>query len=223
MPATTTPPKRVPLTDRVYVSLREGIVTGHYLPGSHLVEAELTRTYGVSRSTVREALRRLHADDLVEIVLHRGATVRRLTLDDVMELYTVREPIEALAARLAAGARGEGAGKLASIHKQAGRAVAVGDRLEFTRLNARLHRTIAEMTGNRSLSAVLARLNTQMIGYQFASVANAINFDHAHREHQEVLDAIAARNPAAAESAMRRHLRSTRDSIVRAASDRRNR
>jgi DNA-binding GntR family transcriptional regulator len=212
---------RLPLIDEVYGSLREGIVRGEYLPGTHLVEANLTRAYGVSRSTIREALRRLHADDLVEVVPHRGATVRRLSLEDVMDLYTVREPIEALAARLAAAAPADAAEQLSSIHEDAEVAVAANDRLRFTRANARLHRAIADMAGNRPLTIVLARLNTQIIGYQFASVANAINFERAHREHGEVLAAIFARDPDAAERAMRRHLRSTRDSIVGAATQRR--
>lgn len=81
--AVAKPAPRVPLIERIYGCLRDGIVSGEYLPGSRLVESELTRAYGVSRSTVREALRRLHADDLVEFVAHCGVRVRRLTLDDV--------------------------------------------------------------------------------------------------------------------------------------------
>ncbi len=221
--AVAKPAPRVPLIERIYGCLRDGIVSGEYLPGSRLVESELTRAYGVSRSTVREALRRLHADDLVEFVAHCGVRVRRLTLDDVVDLYAVREPIEALAARLAAEASGEAAGALSTIHAEAALAVESGDRFRFTQLNARLHRTISEMSGNRSLGVVLARLNTQIIGYQFVSVANAINLDRAHREHEAVLTAILARDPDGADAAMRRHLRSTRDSIVRAASARQGR
>jgi DNA-binding GntR family transcriptional regulator len=220
--AVAKPAPRVPLIERIYGCLRDGIVSGEYLPGSRLVESELTRTYGVSRSTVREALRRLHADDLVEFVAHCGVRVRHLTLDDVVDLYAVREPIEALAARLAAEAP-DPAGALSTIHAEAALAVESGDRFRFTQLNARLHRTISEMSGNRPLGVVLARLNTQIIGYQFVSVANAIDLGRAHREHETVLAAILSRDPDGADAAMRRHLRSTRDSIVRAASARQSR
>lgn len=72
------------------------------------------------------------------------------------------------------------------------------------------------MSGNRLLVAVLGRLNTQLIGYQFLSVANAIDIRNAHRDHGEVLAAIVAGDPDAAEAAMRAHLRRTRDSIIAA-------
>src|SRR5262245_36913428 len=93
---------RVLAVHRVYQALRDRIVGGEILPGMHLVEGDVTADFGVSRGTVREALRRLSADDLVELIPHRGARVRRLSRRDVEELYVVREAIECVAARLAA-------------------------------------------------------------------------------------------------------------------------
>jgi DNA-binding GntR family transcriptional regulator len=208
---------RLLVVEGFYDRLKERILSGEHLPGSHLVEAALTRAHKVSRATAREALRRLLADDLVELVAHRGARVRQLTSRDVVELYTVREPLEGLAARLAARAPAAAQARLLRIHEEAQGAVAARDRLRFARLNARLHLGIAEATGNRSLIAVVGRLNTQMVGYQFLSVANALDHERAQRDHGEVLAAILARDAEAAEEAMRRHLRANRDAIVRAA------
>jgi len=207
---------RTPLAETVYEAVKASVLKGEFLPGSHLVEAELTQRYGVSRGTIREALRRLLADELVEHLAHRGVRVRRLAVDDVIELYTVREPVEGLAARLAASAPGAAREKLRAIHEEAVGAVAAGEHFRFARLNSAFHRSIAEVSGNRLLVAVLGRLNTQLIGYQFLSVENALDTRNAHRDHGEVLAAIVAGDPDAAEVAMRAHLRRTRDSIIAA-------
>jgi DNA-binding GntR family transcriptional regulator len=201
---------------RLHTSLKEAIARGEYLPGAHLVEAEVARRYAASRATVREVLRRLSADDLVEHVTHRGVRVRRLTLPDIVEIYTVREPIEALAARLAAQAPKAAHRPLVALQRDATGAVRAGDRVRFARINSTLHRAVAEAAGNRALLTVLSRLNAPLIGLQFASVDGALDIDRAHRDHQVVLDAIVAREPAAAETAMRRHLRHSRDLIVQA-------
>lgn len=201
---------------RLHARLREAIANGEHLPGEHLVEADLAAKYEASRATIRDVLRRLLADDLVEHVAHRGVRVRRLSLAEIAEIYTVREPLEALAARLAAQAAG--ASRLAALQREAARAVRAGHRMHFARINNAFHRAIAEVAGNRALLGVLSRLNAPLIGLQFASVDGAVDIEQAHRDHQAVLDAIAARDPAAAEAAMRRHLRRTREQIVRAMS-----
>ena len=216
LPRTRTAPHRL-VADRLYERLKERILSGEYLPGSHLVEARLTHDHGVSRATVREALRRLLTDDLVDLAAHRGARVRQLTTDDVADLYMVREPLEGLAARLAAAASPEAQARLVEIHESGIRAVEAGDAVRFARLNASLHQAIGEITGNRALSGVLSRLNMQMVGYQFVSFANQVYYERALREHQALLDAILARDADRAEAVMRHHLVTNRDSNLRAA------
>ncbi|MBI2205050.1 MAG: GntR family transcriptional regulator [Candidatus Rokubacteria bacterium] len=215
-PAPTAEPIDESRAARLYTSLKDAITRGAYLPGAHLVEAELAMKYSASRPTVREVLRRLLADDLVEHVAHRGVRVRRLTLPDIVEIYTVRDPLEALAARLAADAAKQAQRGLTALHREAEGAVRARDPVRFVRLNSALHRAIAEITGNRALLAVLSRLNAPLIGLQFVSVDGALDIASAHRDHQAVIDAILARDAAAAEAAMRRHLQHTRDRIVRA-------
>ncbi len=210
-------PLRTPIAETIYTAVKASILQGGFLPGTHLVEAELTQRYGVSRGTIREVLRRLLADELVEHLAHRGVRVRRLATEDVIELYTVREPVEGLAARLAAAAPSGARKKLQAIHAEAAAAVAARERFRFAQLNSAFHRGVAELSGNQLLLAVLSRLHTQLIGYQFVFVRNAIDISHAHRDHGAVLAAIAASDPDAAEASMRRHLRSTRDSIITAA------
>ena len=84
--------------------LREDILAGRLEPGSRLIEFDLTARFAVSRGPVREGLRRLSADGLIEHWPHRGAVVRRLTEREIRELFLIRIEMEALAARLAAAA-----------------------------------------------------------------------------------------------------------------------
>lgn len=195
---------------QVYDAIRERVCSGQYLPGIHLVEADLAAEFHVSRITVRDALRRLAADELVEVLPYRGVRVRQLTTQDVEELYTVREPIESLAARLAAEVRGEGLKDLRRICQEGAQAAAAGDARRYMQLNAQFHATVPAITGNRTLVKVLTHLNTQMVGYQFLSAINLERMQQSQSQHEAVLRAIEAGDGDRAESAMRHHIRTSR-------------
>src|SRR5271157_4397430 len=98
------PPAHGATVAHIVERLREDILAGRLSPGSRLVECDLTARFAVSRGPVREALRRLAADGLIEHWPHRGAVVRRLGEREIRELFLIRIELEALAARLAAGA-----------------------------------------------------------------------------------------------------------------------
>ena len=212
---------RTPVSDQLVSTIRERILRGEILPGVHLVEQELAVEFAVGRPTVREALRRLLADDMVELLPHRGVRVRRLSPADLAELYVVREPVECLAARLAAGAPPGALKPLRVIHREAAKAASANDRLGYMRLNARFHHTLAEATGNRTLVRLLERLNTQLIGYQFLAAIGAAELATSQRDHEDLLAALGAADPGRAETVMRRHLRASRRTILGPAQDRR--
>ncbi len=205
---------RLPVSDRLVSTIRERILRGEILPGVHLVEQEVAAYFGVGRPTVREALRRLLADDLVELLPHRGVRVRRLSPADLAELYVVRGPVECLAARLAARAPCGALKSLREIHREAAKAAAASDRLGYMRLNARFHRALAKATGNRTLVRLLERLNTQLIGYQFLSALGTSELATSQRDHETLLAALVAGDPGRAELIMRRHLRASRRAIL---------
>src|SRR5665647_119528 len=92
-------PVRGATVDYVVHHLREGILHGRYAPGQRLIEADLTHELGISRGPLREALRRLSADNLLEIVPNRGAIVRRLSMREMIELFSIRIALESHAAR----------------------------------------------------------------------------------------------------------------------------
>lgn len=93
--------------DHVYADIRRGVIEGRYPPGLRLVEQRLAEEFAVSRTPVREALRRLEAEGLVEVERNRGAQVRRLTAPEIADLYDARSRLEAYVAELAADRRSE--------------------------------------------------------------------------------------------------------------------
>ena len=109
------PPAHGATVPFIVARLRDDILARRVSPGARLVEGELTARFSVSRGPVREALRRLSAEGLIEHWPHRGALVRRLTLREIRELFEIRVEMEALAARLAAAA--EISGTAPALHR----------------------------------------------------------------------------------------------------------
>lgn len=190
-------------------ALRNGIATGRYKLGRRLVEAELVADLNVGRSTIREALRRLAGEGLVEIVRHRGAIVRRLTRRDVANLMLIRQTLEATAARLAAARVDEGDNRarlIAAIERLRQTAEPV-DNHRYAQSDQDFHWLIAQMSGNRQLEALLARVRHALAAVQFWHRLPRPIYGVSMRGHESVTRAILAGDGAGAARAMRRHLR----------------
>jgi DNA-binding GntR family transcriptional regulator len=203
--------------DRVYGSLRAGILDGRYGFGERLGEIEVAAALGTSRTPVREALRRLGSEGLVEVLPNRGARVRTWTAQDLEETYELRAVLEGLGARRAA-ARVTAAvvDELAAL---ADEMVGVdpslghrppGDFADLAALNSRFHARIVEAAGSGQLAATLAglvQLPLVMRTYR-RYTPHALARSHAH--HHEIVDALRARDGAWAESVMRSHVLAAR-------------
>ncbi|MBU2693503.1 GntR family transcriptional regulator [Pimelobacter sp. 30-1] len=177
------------LVDRIYVDLLERIVSGVLAPGERLREVHLATLLDVSRIPVREALRRLEFDGLVEIRPRRGATVRQLTIADVEELFDVREALEVLVARLAARHISEhGIALLDEALAQSQEAHLSGDDRRIAAASARFHEVMLELTGS-SLLKSLMRMVSGRVHWLFR--LTTFRGDHGHRaEHDAMLEAI---------------------------------
>ncbi len=186
--------------------LREDILAGRLPPGSRLVESDLTARFAVSRGPVREALRRLSADGLIEHWPHRGAVVRRLTEREIRELFLIRIEMEALAARLAAVAeapdrRERFAAAIEPIHVEAAR-----NPCEYLKENAAFHDAVMALADNLQLRELAARLQLPLIMAQVGDVLTPAVLAASVREHRAIAGAILARDPEAAAARMRAHL-----------------
>ncbi|WP_151718996.1 GntR family transcriptional regulator [Gemmobacter serpentinus] len=201
------------LSDAVLSALRQGIRSGLIQPGDRLREEEIAEHFSVSRTPVRDALRRLLERRFLEVSGARGLMVRRLDRAEVFELYQMREILEGTAARFAAenASRAE-IDLLTDLH---GKFEAATDPAEWQRLNKQFHETIAGAVRNRFFHSPLDELQDflALLGPTTFSVIGRAS--PAAAEHQRILDAIARHDPDAAEAAARDHIRSALSTRLR--------
>ena len=189
--------------------LRQAIRAGDLAPGQRLVEAELTGLLGVTRASLRAALSDLAADGLVEQIPNRGARVRAVTVAEAVAITECRMALEGLcAARAAANLTAAQDAQLRQLGTAMQAAVADGEPLKYSALNHDLHRVIREISGQQVAADLLERLNGQLVRHQFQLSLRPGRPQQSLPEHLAIIAAITARQPAQAEQATRRHLRS---------------
>lgn len=196
-----------------YMRLLDEIREAHLLPGDRLRETELAARLGVSRTPVREAIRQLEADGLVAHVPRIGASVRTLDYAEVMELYEMRAVLEGTAARLAARAASDiELQELGALNDHLAQA---GTGPEASRLNRIFHATLLDAAKNRFLSRSMLSLQKALMILGPSQLLDTTRAEQAVREHRHLLDALAARDGAVAETAMRSHIEAAQRMRIR--------
>lgn len=194
--------------ERLVEHLREGILYGRYAAGQRLIEADLTRVFGVSRGPLREAFRRLSAEGLIESIPNRGAVVRRLTRKETRELFEIRTALEMLAAQLAArnisspGVREKFEAAIVPIWNNSPRNMP----LAYLDENKLFHQAVVDASGNEQLAAVGRQLQLPLIMFQLSGALTPDILAQSNAEHRAVAEAILAGDSAAAAENMRKHL-----------------
>jgi DNA-binding GntR family transcriptional regulator len=187
--------------------LRADILAGRLAPGFRLVECDLTARFAVSRGPVREGLRRLAAEGLIEHLPNRGALVRRLSSRTIRELFQIRVEMESLAARLAAEsddaeARARFAEAIGPIFDDRKRQAP-----DYLTENATFHDELMSLAGNLQLSELATRLRLPLIMAQVGDILTPEILEASVLEHRAIAGAILSRDPAAAAAHMRGHLK----------------
>ena len=208
-----------------YAQIRQAIVEGRYEPGQRLVEQRIAEEFALSRTPVREALRRLEAEGLVQSEPNRGAVVRDLTTDDLADLYGLRAQLEAYAAELAA-ARIEAhqVAELDAAIADFDAALAAGTAdLDTTRVlaeaNRRIHATILAAARHDRLGQLLERTVDVPLSFQAFRQFDRAETERSHLFHQLIRDAIVAGDASRASALMREHVLQGRDVLVAHLSD----
>lgn len=196
----------VPRGEAAYRYIRRAIQEGRLQPGDRLREIELARQIGLSRTPIREALGRLQAEGLVVHDAARGVVVAELDYSMVTELYYMREVLEGAAARLAAQHASEVEISILDELCQQYEA-ALGDELALTACNRRFHETLYRCSHNRYLLNMVTVLHDALSLLGSTTLGSPERAAETLREHRDVLAAIRARDPDAAEHALRLHIR----------------
>ena len=194
-------------SDDGYEQLYRAILGGEFQPHERLIELELARRYGLGRAAIRTALARLEQDRLVEREPNRGARVRAISEAEAIEMLEARSVLEGLAARHAA--RRVTDPEIAALRAIVGEmedCLAAGDLLGISAGNVRLHDRLLEIANNSTVARLIERLHTQQLRAQFRLILVPGRPPRTVAEHRAIVEAVAARDPDAAEAAMREHL-----------------
>lgn len=207
---------RQTIRDRVYARLRKAIVEGYFAPGERLIQDKLAEQLGVSRSPVREAIRRLESEGLVEVAPVRGVTVINMPLDEAVGLYDLREVLEGLAARLAA--RNISPNQLSELRDCVKRMEELlppkTTPHRWVEENSRFHEIIVQASRNRKLMELLPVLRESIGVLCRAIESNPGRVAEAMREHEAILAAIATGDAEEAERLGRLHIVHSKNAVL---------
>jgi len=207
----------VPLRVQVYSALREAIVGGRLRPGERIVEDRVCAELGVSRSPLREALRRLEGEGLVTILPRRGAVVTELSEGDGMELFAVREALEGLSASLAARRiTAEELAELEDVCLAMEKCIQAKDVAAVVQLNTQFHELISAASRNRWTREFLSSIKAQIRRAYRSSLEVSARAPESLAEHRLILNALRCADPQQAEVLARQHVRRARDAALSA-------
>lgn len=203
-----------PLRDIIYDDLKMGILTGKILPGTRLLEVELADKMGVSRTPVREAIRRLEKEGLVNIEPRHGAYAAKVSVEDMIEILEVRELMESMAAQLAANRiTQEQLDALLQTENEYQKAVKSGDVEDMIVLDTKFHKQVVEASHNRTLYQLIEPLQEIALRFRYMYYNDNTRAEKMPSEHERILKALSQGNGEAARKAAEKHLRSIKEKI----------
>ena len=213
------PPQRKVFREEIRSAIREAIFAGELHPGDKIIETFWARELGVSQGPVREAIRDLEAQGLVETVPFKGSRVRTLTEKDIRDNYSVRICLESKSIRDAIGelsdeALGKLTGRLREILGEMDNCARQGDLRNFTERDADFHRAIIDATGNQVLLSLWEQCNMRN-WFSVSALTDAESLKQLQQGHQRLLEEIANRDIKAAAATIEEHLTGLMDGFIR--------
>jgi DNA-binding GntR family transcriptional regulator len=205
---------RITLHDAVLDQIRDMIIEGQLLPGSRIYEGQVGAALGVSRTPLREAIKTLASEGLVEIVPAKGAVVRRFTEQDIREILEVLKAIEQAAALLTCKrASAAEIKKIRQMHDRMMDLYATRNRLAYFKLNQAIHSAIVQGAGNSVLAQTHETLQARIKRIRFIGHEGPERWAAAVGEHEEMIVALAARNGKQLSEVLGRHLDMAMDRV----------
>ena len=204
------------LRESVLQTLRQAIVCGELKPGERLMEIQLSEALGVSRTPVRDALRKLEEEGLVIVEKNKGASVAPITEQDLIDVLQVREVLDELSVRLAC--RNLKKEESILLHKNMEMfpsVIATKDPEKITAHDVEFHDIIYEATGNKRLMQMMHHIQLDMYRYRLEYIR--VDEDHTclYEEHDRIIKAIEKQDEEAARNAIRIHLKNQRETILK--------
>lgn len=206
----------LPLRDVVFNTLRKAILTGELKPGERLMEIHLANQLGVSRTPIREAIRKLELEGLVIMIPRRGAEVAQITERSLKDVLEVRRALDALCVELACDRiSAEEEEQLREACDAFERATETKDTTTIAKADVELHDIIVRATGNQRLIQLINNLSEQMYRYRFEYIKDEDRHDNLIDEHRMIYDSIVKRDKVKAAEAAKLHIDNQEKSIIR--------
>jgi DNA-binding GntR family transcriptional regulator len=206
---------RAALHEQVAQRLRQMLVENQIAPGAKLNERELAEVLQVSRTPLREAIKMLAAEGLVELLPNRGAIAVELTEDDVLATFEVMAGLEAMSGELAAQRITDAElAEIRATHFEMMAAYTRRDLSAYYRLNSQIHRAINAAAKNKVLTATYNQVNARLQALRFRSNQDEAKWKQAMAEHDRMIDALGRRDPAAMRAVLAEHLDHKKDVVV---------
>lgn len=204
-----------PLREVVFDSLREAIINGTLRPGERLMEIQLAEELGVSRTPVREAIRKLELEGFVVMVPRKGAYVAGISLKDIADVFEVRACLESLASGLAAERiTNEEMEDLERILVRKAEIIAQGDLPAFVESDTQFHDSLYQCSRNQRLIQMLNNLQDEIQRFRSVSLAFPGRPQEALEEHRKIVEALAERNISEAQAAAWDHIERAENSLM---------
>ncbi len=206
----------LPLRDVVFNTLRQAILKGELEPGERLMEIQLAQKLGVSRTPIREAIRKLELEGLVVMIPRKGAEVARITEKDMRDVLEVRGTLEELAVSLACKNMSDDIiQELRMANKLFESAIVSKDVVKIVDADVNFHDVIYRTTDNQRLMQIISNLSEQMYRYRLEYIKDARSHSILISEHADIISRLQTKDEEGAKAVMNQHIYNQEKGIMR--------
>ena len=210
-----------PLRELVCENIRQAITDGTFSPGERLMEIQLADEMGVSRTPVREAIRKLELEGFVVMIPRRGTYVADISIKDINDIYEIRTSLDVLAASLAAERiNEEELARLQELLLEIEKYIPSMNMEKIVELDTAFHDLLYTASRNERLRTIIANLREQLTGIRGRSMSYPGRMASTAEEHRALVAAIAARDVEAAQKAARIHIENAEQTLLRSIENR---
>lgn len=206
-----------PLREVIFTTLRDAIIVGELRPGERLMEVKLAEKMGVSRTPVREAIRKLELEGLVDMIPRKGAHVADLSVKDIVDVLEVRASLDGLAALLAAERiTDEEIDELNHVNSQFVGFLQKENLQGSIKKDVEFHEIIYRSSRNEKLIQIVNNLREQVQRFRVIYLKDYVNPKELEKEHKDIIDAICSKNSDLSRRVAQNHIKSQQESIINA-------
>lgn len=204
-----------PLRDLVLEAIREAIINGSLQPRERLMEIQLAEELGVSRTPVREALRKLELEGFIVMIPRKGAYVSDLTMKDIADVFEIRAALEGLAAALAAERiTEEELEEMERLLVEKGEAINQNDIDKLVEVDTKFHETMYKASRNERLTGIISNLREQIQRFRLTSLSVPGRKNDSLVEHRGIVEAIQARDIQLAKQLAQEHIENAENVLI---------